>query len=136
MPAKIVPDLCEVPTSPRTHVPKMCGGIQKRAEIVRNWCGRRPAQFSQNIGVGLPRMSVHSLCAIPQKIGFCTETKLYRQRVSQVKSSLWGPAISKIQVQVCLGPEMEFGSRVGLKVRVRGLESRNRFGQEQFAYLE
>ena len=40
-----------VPTGPRTLVPKMCGGIQTSAEIVRNLSGGAPTQLAQNIGV-------------------------------------------------------------------------------------
>ena len=53
-----------VPTSSRKFVRKMCGGIQKCAEIVRNLRGGAPAQVSQKIGVGPPRMCVHKFRAI------------------------------------------------------------------------
>ena len=52
------------PTDPRKFVRKMCGGIRKCAEIVRNLCGGAPAQFAQNIVVGFPRMCMHKFCAI------------------------------------------------------------------------
>ena len=48
----------------RKFVRKMCGGIRKCAEIVRNLCGGAPAQFAQSIGVGLPRMCVHKFRAM------------------------------------------------------------------------
>ena len=52
------------PTGPRKFVRKMCGGIRKCAEIVRDLCGGALAQFAPNIGVGLPRMCVHKFRAI------------------------------------------------------------------------
>ena len=52
------------PTGPRKFVRKMCGGIRKCAEIVRNLCGGALAHFAQNTGVGLPRMCVRKFRAI------------------------------------------------------------------------
>ena len=52
---------------------------------MRNVSGGAPAQFSQNIGVGLPRMCVHKFRAIfATCLKFLTETKLYGQKMSQV----------------------------------------------------
>ena len=75
-----------LPTGPRKFVRKMCGGIRKCAEIVRNLCGGAPAQFARNIGVGLPRMCVHKFRAFfRQNLSFslrpsCTGKKCLKTR--------------------------------------------------------
>ena len=51
------------PTGPRKFVRKMCGGLLKCAEIVRNLCGVPLHKSAQNIGVGFPRMCVHKFRA-------------------------------------------------------------------------
>ena len=48
---------------PKKIVQNLCAG-HSRAEIVRNLCGGAPAQFAQNIGVGLSRMRVHKFSEI------------------------------------------------------------------------
>ena len=62
----------ELPTCPRKVVRKMCGGISKCAELVRNLCGGATAQISHSIGVGLPRMCAHKAHAIFTHILNCS----------------------------------------------------------------
>ena len=62
-PRQVPENLCERCAGASKNDQRLCticaGGVEKCAEIVRKLCGGAPAQFSQNIGVGLPRMCVH-----------------------------------------------------------------------------
>ena len=71
---------------PRKVVRKMCGGLQKCAEIVRNLHGGCTCTFSQSIALGLSRMCVHefrSILARKKRVEFLIETKPCGQKMSQ-----------------------------------------------------
>ena len=95
------------PSDPRKFVRKMCGGIQKCAEIVRNLCGSEPAQFAETIGVGLPRMCAHKFCAIfRQNLNFSLIPGCTGKKCLKSWTTVWKPWSTDPRKSFFLRPEL------------------------------